>query len=437
LFSKKKNTLSTKVAKDAEKTINSLMGESCPDNNAETKPDLSTFCEVLLKEEESVPEEALKKIEDDMAEFNSTSNQNQVNDEDVSVLKISDVRSVAGNGRNLDKTSAEKARQNLLSTLKTFMPLIPQDQRKEPNNSNFRPVGSGANIIKPILITPNHSIPSQQNDVALHSKTPPKQFLRVKSISELRSPGKNVVLSKAPFSTQITSENIQGNEIDTISMQSNISTKKMIIQKTPVQIQGNHPNVNSKQNQVIVSSLNTKGTQNPPNSTLSNKRANSVNVLGRLNKNSTIIMLPKGVQIGPNNPVRIVNPVSRKDINASTTTTGGTYKKTAAGQIKSIKLVTPSSILKGGNLLSETLNSSSSFSSQLTSGQMSYIGGKIIQLPGNSSHSLNKVNAKVVGTHITSGEKVCKSDRPVNRLIDTQKQTDKIDRYITVLEPSS
>ena len=141
------------------------------------------------------------------------------------------------------------------------------------------------------------------------------------------------------------------------------------------------------------------------NTSFQTKNINSANVLGQINRASTIIMLPKGVQIGPNNPIRIVNPVAANDINTSTTTTtGSTFNKSPIRQIKSIQLVTSSSI-RQGNMPSETLNSSSNLSSQLKSGQMRYIGNKIVQLPGNSARTLNKVNAKVIGTHITSGGK--------------------------------
>ena len=59
-------------------------------------------------------------------------------------------------------------------------------------------------------------------------------------------------------------------------------------------------------------------------------------------KNKTVILLPQGTQIGPNNPIQIINPAETNNIKLATTNTSGLAATLSHNQMRSITLIDPS-----------------------------------------------------------------------------------------------
>ena len=163
--------------------------------------------------------------------------------------------------------------------------------------------------------------------------------------------------------------------------------------------------------------------QDPASRIQPNKQGNTFNILSKINKNSTVVLLPRGTQIGPNNPIKIINPVARSNIK---TTNGASSSNITppSQQQRSMTLLDPS-VLSQNNPGPQTSDARVKSPSQSLSSTKSEMNqGRILQLARIGTQIFNgTVKAKPIGTHSTTGNKVCYVARPSKR-------------YITVKDPS-
>ena len=406
------------IAVDAENTLNTLLQDRKTSDDTDIKPDVSTFCEVVIKEEKGLQEEELKKIQDDMAEFTAlqpdsvSAEQDKANDNDTSSLQISDVRSIATaeNDHDYGKTTIENAREKLFNSLQTF---ALKGQEKVQKAGSFPETSNDITNTK--LPGPSRFVVIQQRVPSiLRPKSAIRSGLPVKSTLELCPVGTKVILPNTPLSIQTI------NRINQSNHQSFNQYNDKMVQK----IKSGHIQSGSDNNKIANNIKNSVSScQDPASRIQPNKQGNTFNILSKINKNSTVVLLPRGTQIGPNNPIKIINPVARSNIK---TTNGASSSNITppSQQQRSMTLLDPS-VLSQNNPGPQTSDASVKSPSQSLSSKKSEMNqGRILQLARVGTQIFNgTVKAKPIGTHLTTGNKVCYVARPSKR-------------YITVKNPS-
>ena len=195
---RKLSNLERKIETLKPKRLESLRKKIQFDKDWSTSPDVSAFCEVLLKVEDDVAEEDLRKIEEDLIEFTNTPTQEETNEREIIVLKNSeDDYTYPGINRNKQKVARNIT--NIAAATTT--------------NNVVRPTNYLSNHVPLNNIEPNN-IQIQQNNQKTVLKSAPsrKSLLRIKPILELCPPGTNVILPRSPLPLNCINKHMQQNK---------------------------------------------------------------------------------------------------------------------------------------------------------------------------------------------------------------------------------
>ena len=352
-------------------------------NEEDRKPDLSIVFEVIVKEEEDLKEEALSNFEDNMAKLHTTViDHSQPDSGDNSTIKISDVRSISSEAyeHDYERYRLETASKRLLNSLDE---LTTEDQNEKSKEGNL----SQASIEPSVSKVPetNRFVPSDSSILSVkHQST---SNLRVKSALELFPQGTNVSQPIQPLLDGTTSSIKRLNVLN--------FNPKMIKDTTAILTQPNHLNLNPNIIPTVYTSKNTGSNVQ------SNNIFRGVKVLGKIDKNKTLVLVPRETQIAPKNPNQLINPGETNHINAANTNSSDVAPPLTQNQMKPITLFVSSV--------------SNNFSNQSLPNEPSRLAREnFIQMAVSGTQRIGNINAKVIKARIIPGSKVSKSERNVN-----------------------
>ena len=133
----------------------------------------------------------------------------------------------------------------------------------------------------------------------------------------------------------------------------------------------------------------------------SNNILKGVKVLGKIDKNKTVVLVPRGTQIAPKNPNQLINPGETNHVNAANTNSSDVAPPLTQNQMKPMTLFVSSV--------------SNNFSNQSLPNETNrLVRENFMQVAVSGTQRIGNINGKVIKAHIIPGSKVCNLERNVN-----------------------
>ena len=228
--------------------------------------------------------------------------------------------------------------------------LTTEDQNERSNEGNLSQARIEPSVTK--VPGPNRFAPSDSSILSVKPQS--KSNLRVKSALELFPQGTNV---SQPIRSLVVGTTSPVKRLNVLNF-----NPKMMRDTTAVSIQPNNLNLNPKIIPTVYTSKNTGSDLQ------SNNIFRGVKVLGKIDNNKTVVLVPRGTQIVPNskvliqNPNQFINPGETNRINAASNNSKNVAPPLIQNQMKPITLIAPSVV--DTNLSGQASSVSNNFSNQ-------------------------------------------------------------------------